>query len=132
MKRDINSIEDIKLLVDSFYEKVKTDKTIGYFFNDVAKVDWGVHLPKMYEFWNSILFGEAGFKGNPMLTHILLNKKSPLNNEHFLHWQALFFETVDELFEGTNATSIKQKASNIASLMSYKVAETSKNPLAIQ
>lgn len=132
MKHDINNIEDIKLLVDSFYGKVKTDDVIGYFFNDIAKVDWSMHLPKMYSFWNSILFGEGSFKGNPMVTHILLNKKEPLEEKHFKHWQGLFFSTVDELFEGNNAAAIKQKAANIAGLMSFKVSQTSNNPLFIQ
>lgn len=126
MKKDIIDIEDIKLLVNTFYDKVQGDEVIGYIFNDVAKVDWNEHLPKMYSFWNSVLFGEGTFKGNPMLTHIILNKKEPLLNQHFNHWQELFFSTVNELFEGTNATAIKQKAKSIAGLMAYKVAESNK------
>ena len=50
MKKDIENRTDIELLVRSFYDKVKIDDTIGYIFNDIAKVDWEKHLPVMYNF----------------------------------------------------------------------------------
>lgn len=45
MKKDITSFEDIRLLVDSFYEKVRNDEVIGFLFDEVARVDWERHLP---------------------------------------------------------------------------------------
>ena len=56
MKTDIRNRKDIEKLVNTFYDKVKTDDVIGYLFNDVAKVNWENHLPKMYNFWENILF----------------------------------------------------------------------------
>ena len=50
-KKDILSRADIELLVNRFYDKVKEDAILGYLFNDVAKTNWQVHLPKMYDFW---------------------------------------------------------------------------------
>ncbi|WP_367274609.1 group III truncated hemoglobin [uncultured Lutibacter sp.] len=49
--KDINNREDIELLVNKFYEKVKVDETIGYIFNEIANINWDKHLPKMYDFW---------------------------------------------------------------------------------
>lgn len=66
MKKDLYNREDVELLVDTFYDKVKANATIGYIFNDIAKVDWENHLPLMYSFWASILLGEHSFSGNPM------------------------------------------------------------------
>ena len=103
MKKDIENIEDIKLLVDSFYKKVIPDKTIGYFFTEVVKFDWEVHLPIMYSFWDSILFGTMNYKGNPMIKHIEMNKKENLHKEHFDQWMKLWGETIDELFVGEKA-----------------------------
>ena len=40
MKTDIRNRKDIEKLVNAFYDKVKKDDTIGYLFNDVAKVNW--------------------------------------------------------------------------------------------
>ncbi|MCX2477082.1 group III truncated hemoglobin [Pedobacter sp. MC2016-05] len=121
MKKDIINRNDIVLLVDSFYQKVQQNERIGPIFNQVVQVDWGHHLPKMYDFWESILFGKAIYKGNPMLTHFDINKKAALKNEEFDTWKNIFFNTVDELFDGENATVIKQKAQSIADLMHFKL-----------
>lgn len=66
MKKDIQNRTDVKLLVNTFYDKVKTNQTLGCSFNDVAKVDWTPHLPRMYAFWGGILLGEHSFSDNPM------------------------------------------------------------------
>ena len=73
--KKLETREDIELLVNKFYEKVQHDDTIGFFFNDVAKVDWSKHLPKMYSFWETILFGQMTYKGNPMAVHFPINEK---------------------------------------------------------
>jgi len=119
--KDIETRADIILLVDHFYSKVQDNQTIGPIFTQVANVDWSHHLPKMYDFWESILFGKAIYKGNPMLTHFALNEKAPLKTEEFNTWKTIFYEVVDELFAGENAETIKQKAQSIADLMHFKI-----------
>jgi hemoglobin len=121
MKKDISNRADIQQLVDTFYMKVRADETIGYLFNEVAQVNWEEHLPRMYDFWENILFQTGGFKGNPMGAHVQLHEKSPLTAEHFARWQHLFLATVDELFEGEKAELIKQRARSIATMMQIKV-----------
>lgn len=127
MKADIQSRSDIQLLVDRFYDKVKQDEAISYLFIDVAKVDWEHHLPRMYDFWENIVFQTGGFTGNPMAAHLQLNQKSPLKQEHFVRWLQLFFETVDELFDGDNAELIKQRAQSIATMMQIKIIKSGKS-----
>jgi len=121
MKKDIANRADIQQLVDTFYIKVRADETIGYLFNEVAQVNWELHLPRMYDFWENILFQTGSFKGNPMAAHVLLHQKSPLSAAHFDRWQQLFLATVDELFEGEMAELIKQRALSIATMMRIKV-----------
>lgn len=121
MKKDIDNRADIIVLVDTFYENVAINPHIGPIFTDVARVDWTHHLPKMYDFWESILFGKAIYKGNPMLSHFALNKQTPLQQEQFEIWKNLFFKNVDDLFTGPNAELIKQKAQSIADLMHFKI-----------
>ncbi|MBP3840309.1 MAG: group III truncated hemoglobin, partial [Chryseobacterium sp.] len=104
-----------------FYDKVSKDEKIGFFFNDVAKVDWSHHLPKMYSFWESLLFGEASYKGNPMAMHFPINEKVAIEKDHFAHWIRLWTETVEENFTGELAEAAIYKASNIANLMAYKM-----------
>ncbi len=121
MKRDIETKADIILLVDTFYDVIKSNKTLGYIFNDVAQIDWEEHLPKMYSFWASILLGEHSYSGNPMQKHIALSKKTALGEQEFSEWVKIFFETIDHLFEGEKANEAKIRAENIARLMHHKV-----------
>src|SRR5690606_24649693 len=121
MKKDIQNRKDIEVLVDNFYERVRKDEIIGYLFNEVAKTDWSHHLPKMYDFWEVILFGTGNFKGNPLLVHKELHQKSQINETHFEHWLTLFHETIDELFEGNNAEDIKSSSASIAKSLMFRV-----------
>lgn len=128
MKKDIQTAEDIKLLVDNFYKKAIADDSLGHIFTDVAKVNWEHHLPIMYAFWESILLGEIGYKGNPMDAHFRLNEKYTLTADHFNTWKFLFIETVDKHFEGEVADMAKLKAVSIADLMFYKIHNSYNSP----
>lgn len=121
MKKDIEHRKDIELLITTFYEKVKRDETIGYIFNDIAKVNWQQHLPVMFDFWENVLFYTGAYDGNPMIIHQHLNRVVPLTNAHFKQWEKLFTETVDELFDGTNAVLATQRALSISTVMQMKI-----------
>jgi len=63
-KSDISTKEDVILLVDTFYDKVKENKKLDYIFNDVAKIDWQNHLLKCIHFgvilyWENNLLQET-------------------------------------------------------------------------
>jgi len=114
--KDITGLEDIQLFVDGFYSKVREDKLIGPVFAGVI-TDWQPHLKKMYAFWNAVLFGEPGFKGNPFAKHAPL----PIVQEHFGKWLELFAETIDENFEGPMAAETKQRAGLMATMFMSKL-----------
>jgi len=120
-KKDIETQADIVLLVDTFYKKVNEDQTIGFIFNDVAKVDWSGHLPKMYSFWGSMLLGERTYTGAPMTKHIELSRQTTMCQPQFTTWLNLFTATVDELFDGEKAREAKLRATNVAGLMLHKI-----------
>jgi hemoglobin len=122
MKKDIENNDDIQLLVNTFYEKVKGDETIRHFFTDVVHVDWEKHLPVMYRFWENIIFHTGSYSGNPMEVHQQLHSKCPMHKFHFDRWITLFNETVDELFDGEKAFQVKQRALSIATLIQIKIA----------
>lgn len=123
MKRDIETRQDIELLIRSFYDKVIQDETIGYIFNDVAKVNWDTHLPIMYDFWESVIFYTGTYRGNPIELHRHLNAREPLTAEHFKQWLHLFTHTVDELFEGEKTELAKQRALSISTMIQLKIAQ---------
>ena len=125
MKKIIQSREDIELLINNFYSKVRQDDVIGYIFNDIAKVDWGHHLPVMYDFWETMLLDAGKYNRNAMTPHLRLNKVEPLQQKHFDRWLQLFSETVDAHFTGAVAEAAKAKAQQIAALMAFKVKQQS-------
>lgn len=123
MKKDLQNREDIELLINTFYDKVKKDALISFFFTDVVPVNWEKHLPTMYNFWENIVFYTGGYEGNPMEKHQNLHKMHPMSKAHFQRWLELFTTTVDELFEGEKAELIKQRALSIATVMQIRFVE---------
>ena len=117
MKADISNFEDIVLFVDGFYSKVNQDELIGPIFHAVI-TDWNPHLAKMYDFWNAVLFGVAGFKGNPFARHAPL----PIQKVHFERWLLLFEQTIDEHFLGALANETKKKAGMMAEMFLSKLS----------
>jgi hemoglobin len=129
--KDIADQQDIRLLVESFYRKVIDDDVIGEIFRDVLVFKWDTHIPIMISFWESVLLGTATYKGNTMRAHIDLDKKHRLQPEHFERWKKLFFETLDEHFNGTVASEAKKKVELMEVLMQTKIAQ-SRRPNFIQ
>ena len=114
VRQDIIKRDDIKMLVDRFYDKVKDDSLLGPVFNHV---DWPHHLPIMYDFWSSMLLGDQTYRGNPLLKHMHL----AINKDHFNRWLLLFTETVDENFQGDRAEEVKMRAQSIAGIFQLKM-----------
>jgi hemoglobin len=130
-KKEIANREDIRLLVESFYSKVKTDDVIGDIFNDVLVFKWDTHIPIMIDFWETVLLGAGSYRRNTMRVHIDLNKAHPLKPEHFTRWKKLFFETLDEHFAGQKVEEAKNRAELMEALIQTKI-EQSSNPNFIQ
>lgn len=118
---DIKTRQDIELLVDKFYEQVLVDDTIGVFFTEVVQLDWEVHIPIMYDFWETILLDHIVYKGNPMTKHIQLNKQKTLEPLHFERWLELWEKTVHTYFDGPTAEEAMSRAKQIGNLMKFKV-----------
>lgn len=119
--KKLETREDIENLVNSFYNKVIKDEKIGFFFTEVARIKLEKHLPKMYAFWESILFGQMTYKGNPMGAHFPVNEVHAMEQPHFDRWLELWKATVEESFTGYTANMAINKSENIAKLMAFKM-----------
>ena len=117
MKKDISNIQDIKLLVDVFYGKVREDGKLKDIFNNKIENRWPEHLQKMYNFWQTVLLEEHTYYGSPFMPHA----KLPVNLEHFERWLQLFFTTVDDLFEGEKAEQAKWQGQRMAEMFHAKI-----------
>ena len=124
MKTDITNGTDIANLINTFYDKVKGDDILGPIFNVLIPVNWEVHLPVMYRFWENAIFYTGGYTGNPMALHNHIHKKIGLEAKQFERWLKLFNETTDELFEGEKAELAKERALSIARVMQQKILNT--------
>lgn len=116
-KKDIGGVEDIKVLVDDFYGRIKGDALLAPIFNFRLSTHWTPHLEKMYTFWNAALFGMKGYNGNPFLKHATME----LDPEHFERWINLFNKTIETHFEGPLAEEAKIRAAVMASMFMFKL-----------
>ena len=62
--QNISTIEDIKLLVDTFYKKVRENEMLSPIFNNIIKDRWPQHLEKMYRYWQTVLLQEHTYFGS--------------------------------------------------------------------
>lgn len=117
MKEDIKNLTDVKLLVDTFYGKIREDESLKDIFNNKIEDRWPEHLQKMYNFWQTVLLEEHTYYGSPFMPHA----KLPVNLEHFERWLALFYSTVDDLFEGEKAEQAKWQGQRMAEMFHAKI-----------
>lgn len=115
--KPILTLDDIKLLVNTFYGKVRADELLGPIFNERIQDRWPHHLEKMYTFWQTTLLGEHTYSGRPFPPHATL----PVGHQHFERWVSLFTQTIDELFTGEKAEEAKWRAGKIAEMFELKV-----------
>ena len=117
MKNDIQNITDIKLLVDTFYGKIREDQLLKDIFNNKIQDRWPQHLAKMYNFWQTVLLDEHTYYGSPFVPHA----KLPVDLEHFDEWLRLFNSTVDDLFKGEKAEKAKWQGQRMAEMFHSKI-----------
>lgn len=127
MKKEITNIEDVKLLVNEFYNRVRHDEKLGYIFDDVIQDRWSMHLEKMYSFWQTVILGDHTYFGAPFPPHA----KLPVEKAHFDRWMELFYGTLDDYFEGESVDKAKWQAKRMAYVFQEKIAAIKDNPLSI-
>ena len=112
--RDIETRADCERLVRAFYGRALVDPIIGFLFTDVAKLDLEAHVPRITNFWDTILLGSRSYGGGAFRPHVELHLKVRLTRGHFDRWLYLWSMTVDELFAGERAELAKAHAVRVA------------------
>ncbi|MBK8040770.1 MAG: group III truncated hemoglobin [Verrucomicrobiaceae bacterium] len=120
-KTDLDGRAEIESLVNTFYDRVRADEVLGHIFDEVAHTNWQAHLPKMYSFWETVIFRSGGFTGNPLAAHAKLVPLTDMGRDKFDHWLTLFRGTVDDLFEGEHAEHIKSCATDMANVIYSRI-----------
>jgi len=120
----LSSRDKIKLLVDEFYKKVRTNEHLGPIFNEVI-TDWPHHLNHLTNFWESSLLRARNYQGNPIEKHQKVDIKvnQSIEMKHFGIWLQLWFETIDSYFHGETAQLAKNRARNMSTFIFLKIYE---------
>lgn len=97
IKEDIRDYNDIKFIVETFCEKVKSDVVLSNTSNDYKKD-------------NS---NKSSFEKRIPL---------PKQKKHFNRWVSLFNENIDDFFKGSITEEIKTRAESVAYIyLQYKL-----------
>jgi hemoglobin len=105
------SEEEIRPLVERFYERVRADPLLAPIFQ-AAVADWQDHHARLTDFWSSIMLGTGRYKGNPVALHLI--HADGMTAERFDRWLELWRQTSGEMLPPTAARSVQAKAERIA------------------
>jgi len=127
-KNTLEKREDIRLLVETFYGKIRKDEVLGPIFNNII-TDWKAHFELLTDFWETQLFLKRKYYGNPVTAHQEVDDKMEhtITPEHFGLWLNLWFATLDELFEGETVWIAKNRAQKMSTMLYLKIYEHRKN-----
>lgn len=119
--RDLDESSEIAEMVRRFYADVAQDDLLGPMFNEVARVDWSEHLPKLTAFWCRALLSMPGYEGNPYRAHQRVHAERNFTPAHFERWLDLFFDTLDSGWTGPSVERAKELALLVAKVHSKQI-----------
>lgn len=108
---DVITEDNIRRMVHAFYGSVRQDEVLGPIFEEALAHDWDGHLPRMVDFWSTVLLGTRSFQSNVLGKHMAL---PGIEKDHFERWLHLFRETVHGIYAAGPADKIIQIAKRIA------------------
>jgi len=121
--RDIETQDDIYVIVSAFYKKLLADSRISYIFTDIVPIADHLeeHLQVLVTFWSQALLGTGGYYNNMVGKHFSVHEKSPLTPALFEIWLGHFRSSIDGNFSGAKADDMKSMAGNMAVIMQIKL-----------
>ncbi len=85
----------IKLLVETFYGRIREHSRLGPLFEQRLSGRWPEHLQKMELFWQSVLLKNGAYKGKPVPAH--LQQKAIVSSD-YAEWLSVFRPVAREIF----------------------------------
>jgi hemoglobin len=113
--RDDLRDENLLALLVTFYSVVADDVLLAPYF---ASLDMPAHLPRIVDFWSTLLFHTGRYSGNAFRPHLDM---PGLTGEHFTRWLATLETTVDASYAGPNVERMKAFAHRIAYSMQLRL-----------
>lgn len=116
-RKDITDIQDIRLLVNTFYYRASKDSLLEPLMG--MRKPGSLRLEPLYQYWATVLLREDGddvpFSGPTDI---------PLRHQHIDRWLSLFHAAVDELFAGPVAESAKVRAIRMSEAFRHRLQLT--------
>ncbi|MCK5881203.1 MAG: group III truncated hemoglobin [Sinobacterium sp.] len=125
--RDLDSKENIKDFVDSFYDKVLADEQLAPIFHEVAGIDVEQHLPRICSYWEKLLLGDKAYQRHTMNIHREIDAKQRFTPSDFDRWLQLFTQTAQQEFKGEKADRAVVVATTIAKNMAVALNKNAQN-----
>ena len=118
--RPLRDLEDADLhgLLTAFYDTVEREPLLAPYF---AVVDMDAHMPRIVDFWSTLLWHTGRYSGNAFRPHM---EMAGLTGEHFSRWLATLERTIDARFAGPDAERMKALGHRIAYSMQLRLGIT--------
>jgi hemoglobin len=120
-RRDLDNRAQIHDLVVDFYRQVLFDELLGPVFEEVAEVDWSVHIPKLIDYWCRVLLDQPGYGGHILAPHQDVHERGPFHPELFDRWYGLFAASIDARWEGPIADRAKKHAARMGATLAKRI-----------
>lgn len=105
---------DVEALLRRFYGRVLDDDVLAEPFAQVRARGLDSHIPRMCDFWETVLFRAGLYKGSALHAHRDVHRRTVLSERHFVRWLTTWQHTVDEMYSGPVAEQAKVQAARIA------------------
>ena len=120
---DLDTRTHVHDLVVAFYREIVFDDVLAPMFEEVAEVDWSVHIPRLIDYWCRILLDEPVYNGSLLVTHQDVHRREAFRTEHFDRWYRLWVDTIDTRWRGPIAERAKVHAAATARLLSRRLRD---------
>ena len=118
---DLDTRSAIHDLVVAFYREVVFDDLLAPVFGEVAETDWVTHIPRLVDYWCTILLGTQQYNGALLDAHREVHQQDPLRNEHFDRWYQLWVASIEARWSGPRAELATTHAATTAGLLSRRL-----------
>jgi hemoglobin len=104
--------ELVRRVVDKFYEKLRSDPTLGPVFEGVIGNDWDAHMDRIHSFWLTATRLGGGYQGRDFMPAHL--KHRSIEAALLPRWLLIFAETATEICPPAGAAVLVDIAERMA------------------
>jgi hemoglobin len=125
---DLDSRAKVHDLVVHFYREIVFDPVLDPVFEEVAEVDWSVHIPRLVDYWCRVLLGHTGYDGMILAAHRHVHDRQAFEPVLFDRWYGLWVASVDARWAGPKADLAKAHAARIMAVLAHQLCALDWSP----